>query len=204
MDAPGPLSISPKGGRGLWCSPYGDPCVTWRAGFSQVARPPPPPALTPTLSQQRPLRKPSSRRERAPTRGAPTGRDRFPEVTNEVSDSLSGRELNIRELCRQLSRSARRVQVAQPLRAQEGAAGLGDRSLPLWIARHRRWLSSSAMGPRSGGHPAWGGRTIQARAAAIGTAARCPARARITAICAAHPAERLSATGNGSSHPAPD
>ena len=32
--------------------PYEDPCVTWRAGFSKVVRPPPPPALTPTLSQR--------------------------------------------------------------------------------------------------------------------------------------------------------
>ena len=39
---PGPFSVSPGG----------DPCVTWRAGFGKVARPPPPPALTPTLSQR--------------------------------------------------------------------------------------------------------------------------------------------------------
>ena len=32
--------------------PRGDRCVTRRAGFSMVARPPPPPALTPTLSQR--------------------------------------------------------------------------------------------------------------------------------------------------------
>ena len=33
-------------------SPAGGLCVTRRAGFSKVARPPPPPALTPTLSQR--------------------------------------------------------------------------------------------------------------------------------------------------------
>ena len=32
--------------------PGGDLCVTRRSGFSKVARPPPPPALTPTLSQR--------------------------------------------------------------------------------------------------------------------------------------------------------
>ena len=34
---PRPLSVSARG----------DLCVTWRVGFSKVARPPPPPALTP-------------------------------------------------------------------------------------------------------------------------------------------------------------
>ena len=44
-DAPSdacPLSVSPRG----------DLCVTRRAGFSKVGRPPPPPALTPALSQR--------------------------------------------------------------------------------------------------------------------------------------------------------
>ena len=85
---------APSGARPLSVSPSGDLCVTRRAGFSKVARPPASPRPHPNPLPLGEGERPSARRERAPTRGAPTGGDTFPR-TRECTDTGGLRKASV-------------------------------------------------------------------------------------------------------------